>query len=71
MRYGSSKERTCAECGKVFYLTCLPTDYTFRRKDYRKDSPTHKQILYFCGPTCKGKHEREYPRKTYPKYNGG
>ena len=74
MKYGGSRERTCAECGKMIMLRCLPREYPFQIMEHRTDSETKKQTkqkLYFCNDGCKSKYEREHPRRTYPKYNGG
>lgn len=65
MVYGSSKERECAICGKKIYLRCRPTEYTYRIKDYQKDSPTANRVLYFCSQACMKQFREEHPKKTY------
>ena len=74
MRYGGSRERTCAECGKMIMLRCLPREYTYRMMESRTDSETKKQTkrqLYFYNDGCRNAYNRQHPRKTYPKYNWG
>ncbi len=63
--------RECAECGKPIILWGRPTEYNWRIKDYRKDSPTRKRVLYFCNQTCMKEFDKKNPRKTYNRYGKG
>ena len=63
MKTYNPPERFCAICGKKI-ITRNPTEYVFRRKDYRIDSPTKGRSLFFCGNTCVRKWDAEYPARS-------
>lgn len=58
-------ERTCAQCGKTFYLRCMPREYRNKKRAQVGDGD---KTLYFCGDTCKRQYEKEHPTRTYNRW---
>lgn len=58
MTDGSSWDKTCSECGKVFYLPYV-TEYTYKIKHY-------SETRYFCSYSCylKGKEKKGHGKKA-------
>lgn len=58
-------KKTCAQCGKDFYLWCTPREYPSRK---RAQTENGDKTLYFCGDTCKRQYEKENPTRTYNRW---
>lgn len=68
MKTYNPRERYCAMCGKLI-ITRNPSEYVYRRRDYRVDSSTRGKTLLFCGNTCLRKWDAEYPSKSKRRYD--
>lgn len=58
MKTKGYSDRHCAQCGKLLIIRS-PSTYTYKMRDYRKDSGT--STLFFCGWNCQEQYKASHP----------